>query len=151
LVRSLGADHVIDYTQQDFTQGAERYDLILDNVGNHSLSDARRVMKPESTWVMVGGPKTDPWIGPLSQPIKAMFLSPFVSEKFVMFIAQLNAEDLTILSDLASTGKLRTVIDKRYTLSEVPEAIAYLQTGRARGKVVINVTEGSDAVLMSEL
>lgn len=139
LVRAIGADHVIDYTQEDFTQSEQRYDLILDNVGNHSLSEYRRVLKPKGTLVMVGGPSGDPWIGPLAQPIKAMFVSPFVSQELVMFLAELNQKDLEFLSDLMQAGKVTPVIDKRYALSEAPAAIGYLEEGRARGKVVVNM------------
>lgn len=150
LVRSIGADHVIDYTNENFTEGSERYDLILDNVGNHSLSDVRRAMKPDGVLVIVGVPKTDPWFGQLARPIKAMLLSPFVDEELVMFISQLNAEDLTVLGALAQAGKLEPVIDRRYTLSEVPEAIEYLQAGHARGKVIINVAKESGAAQLTE-
>lgn len=138
LVRSIGADHVIDYTQEDFTQGGQRYDLILDNVGNHSLSQYRRVLKPNGTLVIVGGQKGD-WIGPMAGPIKASLLAPFVSEKLVMILAELNQPDLQVLSDLMRTGKVTPVIDRRYTLSEVPTAIGYLEEGRARGKVIVSV------------
>ncbi|MDB6088358.1 MAG: Alcohol dehydrogenase zinc-binding domain protein [Gammaproteobacteria bacterium] len=138
LVRSIGADHVIDYTREDFTQNGQRYDLILDNVGNHSFSEYRRVMKPKGTFVIVGGPTGDPWIGPLVQPIKAGMLSPFVSQEFVMFLAELNRKDLEFLSGLLQAGKVTPVIDRRYSLSEVPAAIRYLEEGRARGKVVIS-------------
>src|ERR1700720_4380506 len=88
LVRSIGADHVIDYTKEDFTKTDQHYDLILDNVGSHSLSEYRRVLKPKGKFVIVGGPTGDPWIGPLAQPIKASLLSPFVSQEFVMFLAE---------------------------------------------------------------
>lgn len=138
LVRSIGADHVIDYTREDFTQGEQRYDLILDNVGNHSPSQYRRVLKPNGTLVIVGGQKGD-WIGPMTGAIKASLLSPFVSEKLVMILAELNQPDLQILSDLMRAGKVTPVIDRRYTLSEVPAAIRYLEEGRARGKVVVSV------------
>ena len=137
LVRSLGADHVIDYTKDDYTKSAQRYDVILDNVGNHSLLDNRRVLNPNGIFVIVGGPKHGQWIGALTGPIKAALLSPFVSQEFVMFLADLNKEDLAILGDLMQAGKVTPVIDRRFSLSEVPVAIRYLETGRARGKVVI--------------
>jgi len=139
MVRSLGADHVIDYTKQDFTQSEQRYDLILDNVGNHALLDARRVLTPNGIFVIVGGPNEGSWIGPLSSPIKAMLLSPFVSQTFVMMFAELTQADLTILRDLMAAGKVTPVIDRRYGLNEVPEAVRYLEDGHARGKVVINL------------
>jgi len=146
LVRSLGADHVIDYKQQDFTRGAQRYDVIIDNVGNHPLLAYRRVLEPDGIVVMVGGPSGDPWIGPLARPIRAAVLSPFVSQRFAMLMAELNPEDMGVLRDLLAAGKLKPVIDRRYTLSEVPAAIAYLEEGRARGKVVIAVASPRPAV-----
>ena len=145
LVRSLGADHVIDYTREDFTQSAERYDLILDNVGNHSPSETRRALKPEGKLVMVGGPNNNRWLGPLVQPIKAKMLSPFVSQELLMFFADLNQADLELLSDLAQAGKLKPVIDRRYTLQEVPAAVRYLEAGRVRGKLVVVTSAESNS------
>jgi NADPH:quinone reductase-like Zn-dependent oxidoreductase len=139
LVRSLGADHVIDYTKENFTEGTERYDLILDNVGNHSLLDARRALKPDGILVIVGGSSENRWIGPMSRPLNAMLLSPFVSQKMEMFLAELNPKDLQIIGDLAQAGKVTSVIDRRYPLNEAPQAIAYLEEGRARGKVIISL------------
>jgi NADPH:quinone reductase-like Zn-dependent oxidoreductase len=138
LVRSIGADHVIDYTQEDFTQSGQRYDLILDAVGNHSLSEYRRVLTPKGRLVTVGGPKGD-WIGPMAQPIKAMMFAPFVSQELVFFLAELTQADLEILSGLMQAGKVTPVIDRRYTLSEGPAAIRYLEEGHARGKVVVSL------------
>jgi NADPH:quinone reductase-like Zn-dependent oxidoreductase len=139
LVRSIGADHVIDYRQEDFTQGARRYDLIIDNVGNHPLLAYKRVLNPSGIVVMVGGSSEDPWIGPLVRPLTGVALSPFVSQQFVMLLAELNQEDMGVLRDLLAAGTLKPVIDRRYTLAEVPVAVAYLEGGRARGKVVIGV------------
>ena len=139
LVRSLGADHVIDYTQKDFTQSGQLYDLILDNVGNHSFFEYRRVLKPNGRLVIVGGPKGDPFLGPLAQLIKAKILSPFVSQELAMFFAELNKEDLEIISGLTQAGKVTPVIDRRYKLSEVPAAMRYLEAGRARGKVIVSL------------
>ena len=139
LVRSIGADHVIDYTRQDFTEGAQRYDLILDNVGNHSLMKTRHALVPGGTLVIVSGPKHDPWFGPMSRPVKAAMLSPFIDEEMAMLFAELNQKDLDVLADLVRTGKVTPVIDRRYALAEVPTAIRYLQTGRARGKVVVDI------------
>lgn len=138
LVRSLGADHVIDYTREDFTQSGQRYDLILDNVGNHSLLASRRVLRPNGTLVIVGGPIGD-WLGPMARPLKAMIVAPFVSEELVMIFAELNQQDLNVLGDLMRAGKVTPVIDRRYTLAEVPVAIGYLEEGRARGKVVVSL------------
>lgn len=139
MVKSIGADRVIDYTKEDFTQGAERYDLILDNVGNRGLLEMRRVMTPKGALVIVGGPNDGAWIGPLSGPIKATLLSPFVSQNFSMIFSELTPKDLALLSDLLRTGKMTPVIDRSYELSDVPKAIAYLEQGHARGKVVIQV------------
>jgi NADPH:quinone reductase-like Zn-dependent oxidoreductase len=138
MVRSIGADRVIDYTKEDFTQSAERYDLILDNVGNHSLSKLRRVMNPTGKFVMVGGP-SGRWIDPLPRALNAVVLSRFVSQDMGMFIADLNKKDLTVLRDLMEAGKVTPVIDRLYKLSDVREAIRYLEAGHARGKVVITV------------
>jgi NADPH:quinone reductase-like Zn-dependent oxidoreductase len=141
LVRSLGADRVIDYTKEDFAKGAERYDVILDNVPNHSLSECRRILNPKGKYVMIGGggPNDSRWIGPFGRVIKAMVLSPFISQKMGMMMADMSQKDLTILGDLMQSGKVKPVIDRRYKLSEVPAAIAYLEEGHARGKVVITV------------
>ena len=139
MVRSLGADHVIDYTQEDFTQGSQRYDLIVDNVGNRSLSEYRRVLNPQGALVMVGGPSDDPWLGPLSGLFTAMLVSPFVSQKLIFILADMKKEDLGMLSELMKAGKLTPVIDRRYKLSEVPAAIRYLEAGHVRGKVVITL------------
>lgn len=139
MVRSIGADHVIDYTQSDFTQGSARYDIVLDLVGNHGLLDVRRVLKPGATLVIIGGPKSDPWLGPAISPLKAAVISPFIDEKMSMFIAQVSKQDLSVLAELARAGKIRSVIDRRYPLAEIAEAMRYLGTQRARGKVVIEV------------
>lgn len=138
LVRALGADHVIDYTQQDFAHGAERYDLILDNVANRSLADLRHVLKPTGTLVIVGGAKGD-WIGPLVPPLKAAILQPFVDQKMGMFIARLEQDDMQLLGELMQAGKVTPVIDRRYAFDEAAKAMEYLETGRARGKVIVNV------------
>jgi NADPH:quinone reductase-like Zn-dependent oxidoreductase len=136
IVRSIGADRVIDYTHEDFTKGGHLYDIVFDTVGNHSLSECLRILNPRGTLVMVGG--TDArWIAPLVRPVKAMVLSRFVSQKLVMFLAKPNKEDLTLVRDLMAAGKVTPVIDRCYGLSEVPEAIRYLEEGHARGKVVI--------------
>ena len=140
LVRSIGADRVVDYTQEDFTQSGQRYDLILDCVGNRSLSDYRRAMSPRGNYVMVGGP-AGRWIGPLDRALKALLLSAFVSQNLFMFVASINKEDLAVLKELIEAKKLTPVIDRRYTLSEVPEAIRYSEQGHARGKVVITLED----------
>jgi NADPH:quinone reductase-like Zn-dependent oxidoreductase len=139
LVRSIGADHVIDYTQENFTAGVERYDLILDNVGNHSLRATRRVLAPGGVLVIVSGPKHNLWLGPMTRVIGAKLSAPFVDEEMATLFAALNAQDLEVLAGLARDGKLKPVIDRRYTLEELPEAVRYLATGRARGKVVVKL------------
>jgi NADPH:quinone reductase-like Zn-dependent oxidoreductase len=139
MVRSIGADRVIDYTQEDFTTGTQRYDLILDCVGNHSLSACRHVLSPNGTYIIVGGPTGKWMIGFLARLIKALVLSWFVSHRLVVVGAKSRKEDLTILHDLMKSGKVTPVIDRRYTLSEVPEAIRYLEEGHARGKVLITL------------
>jgi len=138
MVRSIGADHVIDYTQEDYTKSGQHYDLIIDNVGNHSLLANRRVLNPDGIFVIIGGPKGN-WLAPLMNPIKALMLSPFVGQEFVMILAKLDKDDLAILGDLMQAGKVTPVIDRRYRLSEVPAAIRYSEEGHARGKIVIDL------------
>jgi NADPH:quinone reductase-like Zn-dependent oxidoreductase len=140
LVRSLGADRVIDYAQEDFASGTARYDLILDLAGNHPFSVCQRVMTPHGIHVgagVLGGHKSLPAM--LAGLILALLRSRFSSQKFVFFIAKGNREDLAFLGDLVANGKLKPVIDKKYSLVEVPEAIRYQGTWRARGKLVIDL------------
>jgi len=141
MVRSLGADHVSDYTKEDFAKGDQRYDGILDNVPNHSLSECRRVLNPQAKYVLIGGggPNDSRWIGPFGRIIQTMVMAPFVSQKMGMMMAQLTKSDLAILGDMMQSGKVKPVIDRTYKLSELPEAIRYLEEGHARGKVVITV------------
>ena len=137
MVRSIGADRVIDYTQKDFTKMGQRYDLLLECVGNCSLSACRRVLNPSCICVIAGAPKE---LWPiLGRALKAPVLSRCVSQKFVMFMARVRKEDLIALGELVAAGKVTPVIDRRYSLSEVPEAIRYLEAGHARGKVVITL------------
>ncbi|HBB98518.1 MAG TPA: alcohol dehydrogenase [Blastocatellia bacterium] len=136
MIRSIGADATIDYAREDFTKGTQRYDLIFDCIGNHSLSACRRVLNLNGRFVIVGASKVRT---SLSHALKGMVLSWFVSQKFVMLVARLRKADLTILGDLIQTGKVTPVIDRCYSLSEVPEAIRYLEQGHARGKVVITI------------
>ena len=140
MVRNIGADRVMDYTRQDFTTSGQRYDLIFDLVGNHSLSAFRRVLNPRGIYIGAGGggPEVH-WLDVLTGPIKALLLSMFVSEKLVPFLARANKKDLTTISELIKGGTVTPVIDKRFPLSEVPEAIRYLEQGHARGKVVITL------------
>jgi NADPH:quinone reductase-like Zn-dependent oxidoreductase len=138
LVRSLGADHTIDYTQQDYTQGGAQYDLIIDNVGNHSLSANRRVLKLNGRYVMVGGPKGK-WIKPMDRMIAAMIYSGFVHQEMGMMMARASKDDLALLGELMQQAKVTPVIDKTYKLSEAAPAMRDLETGRARGKIVIRM------------
>ena len=140
--RAIGADHVIDYTKEDFTQGDQRYDVIFDNVGNHTIAERRRVLTPNGVCVLAGmgsaGKHEGQWTR-LAGNLKTVFVSPFISQKFKMFIARTLKTDLTMLRDLMQEGKLTPVIDRRYRMSETVEALHYLEEGHARGKVVINI------------
>ena len=146
MVRSLGADYVIDYTQQDFTKRGQshekRYDSIFDCVGNHSLSACRGVLNPNGKYVMVGDRSGRRMIGVLTRLITALVLSRFVNQKLVTFLARPDKDDLTIMHELMKAGKVIPVIDRCYSLSEVPEAIRYLGEGHARGKIIITPEEG---------
>lgn len=137
MVRSIGADRVIDYTREDFTQDTQRYDVIYDCIGNHSLPACRRVLSPQGICVLAGGPHNG-WII-LSRMLEAVVLSRFVSQNFVSFMARFSQADLTILGELMESGKVAPVIDRRYTLSEVPEALRYLEQGHVRGKLAVTV------------
>jgi NADPH:quinone reductase-like Zn-dependent oxidoreductase len=139
MVRSIGADRVIDYTREDFAAGDQRYDLILDIGGNSSLSRLRRALAPRGILVIAGGEGGGRWLGGTDRQIRAMLLSPFVGQKLGTFVNKENHEDLLVLKELIESGKITPLIDKTYPLSEVPEAIRYLQHGRAQGKVVITV------------
>jgi NADPH:quinone reductase-like Zn-dependent oxidoreductase len=139
MVRSIGADHVIDYTQKDFTRANEHYDIIFDNVANHSLSACRRLLNPKGINLMVGVLSGRGIVSLLTRLVTALVWSWFVSQKFIFFIAKLNKQDLTTLSELMATGKVTPVIDRCYTLNQVPEAIRYLSEQHARGKVIITL------------
>lgn len=137
LVRSLGADHHIDYATEDFSAAGRRYDVIIDNVGNRSLADMRSALVEDGILVMVTGPKSNQWFGPLLRMLGAQLSAPFVSQTQVTLFAESNREDLAILRDMLEAGSLRAVIDRRFSLAEVPEAIEYLEQGRTRGKNVV--------------
>jgi len=139
MVRSIGADHVIDYTQEDFAEGEERYDMVLDIGGNSSLSRLRRALAPRGTLVIVGGEGGGRWLGGLQRQLWATMLSRFVGQKLGTFVSTQNHEDLLVLKELIESGKVTPVIDRTYPLAEVPEAMRYLEEGHARGKVVITV------------
>ncbi|WP_433256004.1 NAD(P)-dependent alcohol dehydrogenase [Streptosporangium sp. CA-135522] len=139
LVRSIGADHVIDYTREDFTDRPSRYDLILDIAGNRSLSRLRRVLTPRGTLVVMGGEGGGRWIGSVDRQLRAMLLSPFVGHKLLMLLSTQREEDLRFLTELIETGQVTPVIGRTYTLAEVPDAVGYVSEGHTRGKVVITV------------
>jgi NADPH:quinone reductase-like Zn-dependent oxidoreductase len=142
LVRSIGADHVIDYTKEDFTKTDQRYDLIYDLVGNHSFSERRHILNPNGICVMagIGGSGWhDGFATRLLGELNAYVRSRFVSEKFITYIAAFNQKDMMVLADLMQSGKMKPVIDRTYKLSETADALRYLEQGHARGKVVITV------------
>ena len=139
LVKSLGADAVIDYTKENYTTQVAKYDVIIDNVGNNGIFANRGVLTPTGKYVLVGGggPDNGKWIGPLINPVKALLLSPFVKQDLDVLFAQLSSDELGAIAKLMEEGKVTPVIDRRYSLAETPDAIRYLETGRARGKVII--------------
>ena len=137
LVRSIGADHVIDYTREDFTRGPERYDLIVDNVATHSLLEYRRVLKPQGIYLQIGSLDFGNWFAFFKTPLESKLLSPFVTQKFSLMGASLTKEDLANLGELMASGKVTPVIDRRYKMSQAAEALRYLEAGHARGKVVL--------------
>ena len=137
LVRSLGADHVVDYRRDDFAAGARRYDVIVDIGGNSPLSRLRRALTPAGTLVIVGGEGGGRWLGGLDRQLRAMLVSPFVGQKLTTFTSRGNAEDLAALTDLVENGQVTPTIDRTYALHEAPEAIRHLEAGHVRGKVVV--------------
>ena len=139
MVRSLGADRVIDYQKEDFTRGESRYDVIIDNIGNRPLKDVVGVLAPTGIYVIVGAPSDDPWIGPIAAPIRAAVYAPFVDQELKFFVANMEQKDVEYLASLMGEGRLVSVIDRSYPLAESAEAIRYLETGRARGKVVVTM------------
>jgi NADPH:quinone reductase-like Zn-dependent oxidoreductase len=145
MVRTIGADHVIDYTKEDFTTSGDRYDAIVDNVGNRSLSEVRRLLKPKGKYVLIGGggPADRTWIGPLGRIVQMLVISPWVSEDIGFFLSSTNRQDLQVVADLMQAGKVTPVIDRRYPLREAAEAIRYLESGRARGKVVVTCAQNA--------
>jgi NADPH:quinone reductase-like Zn-dependent oxidoreductase len=138
LVRSLGADHVIDYTRDDFADGPERYDLILDIGGNSRLSRLRRALTPTGTAVIVGGEEGGNLTG-MNRQLRALALSSFVRQRLTMFIAKQRSRDLERLTELIDAGKVTPSIDRTYPLDQVPEAMRHLEAGKARGKVAITI------------
>jgi NADPH:quinone reductase-like Zn-dependent oxidoreductase len=138
MVRSIGADRVIDYTREDFAEGEQRYDLILDIGGNSTVARLRRVLTSRGTLVIVGGEGSGKWLG-IGRQLQAMILSPFVGQKLGTFVMSPKQENLAVLRELIEAGKLTPVIDKIYPLTETPTAVKYMTDGLARGKVVITV------------
>ncbi len=144
MVRTIGADRVIDYTKEDFTAGAERYDLIFDIVGNHSFSERRHILKPNGICVMVGLGGSgwhDGFWSRIGGELTSYIASRFVKEKFIAYIAEFNKADMTVLRDLIEAGKIKPVIDRTFPFTQVPDAVRYLETGHAKGKVVVTVSE----------
>jgi len=139
LVRSIGADDVIDYTREDFAAGSRRYDLILDTAGKRPLSQLRRGMAPRGTLVIVGGEGGGQWLGGFDRSLRALALSPFVGQKLRGLVPAEGSADLRVLGDFIEAGTLTPIIDRTYPLDEVPKAIRYLEEGHARGKIVITV------------
>jgi len=139
LVRALGADHVLDYVQEDFTRGEKRYDVIVDTGGNRPLSDLRRALTPRGRLILVGSETGGRLLGGSERSIRALLLSPLVGQKLATFIASENGADLVVLGDLIEAGKLAPAIDRTYPLSEVAAAITHMQDGHARGKIVISI------------
>jgi NADPH:quinone reductase-like Zn-dependent oxidoreductase len=139
LVRALGADHVIDYAHEDFADGVQTYDVILDIGGNNRLSHLRRALTPGGRLVIVGGETDGRWLGGFDRQLRAIILSPLVSQKLGILGAKENAADLSVLRELLESGKVTPVIDRTYPLSEAEAAIRYFQEGNARGKVIITL------------
>ncbi|MEM7432759.1 MAG: NAD(P)-dependent alcohol dehydrogenase [Pseudomonadota bacterium] len=140
MVMGLGADRMFDYTQENYTESGEQYDLILDMVGSQPLSANLDVLKTEGRMVLVGGPKGN-WVAPLINPLKAAMMAPFIDQEIGMMLAETNGDDLADLAELMATGQLTSRLDTSYSLQDTPEALRYLETKRARGKVIIAVGE----------
>ena len=139
MVRAIGADHVVDYTRDDFADGEHRYDVILDIGGNRRLSHLRRALTPGGTLVIVGGETDGRWLGGNDRQVRAQLLSPLVSQKLATFVASENSDDLVVLRELIESGKVAPVVERSYPLGEAAAAIRHVIEGRARGKIVITV------------
>ena len=140
MVSALGADHVIDYKKENYIEGGKKYDVVIDMVGNHSLLSHEDVLTPDGRFVIVGGSSGN-WLGPLIRPIGAKLIAPFVDQEFSMIMATLAKSDMEALAELMNSGQLTPVLDKRFKLSETADAITYSETGRARGKIIIEVDQ----------
>jgi NADPH:quinone reductase-like Zn-dependent oxidoreductase len=139
LARSIGADHVVDYTREDFTRSGERYDVLFDNAGSRSWSEYKRVLAPKATVVLVGGKMGNRVLGPMGHVIGMKLASLLGSRKAVFYVAKFNREDLDVLAEMLEAGTVKPVIDRRYPLSEISDAFGYLGEGHAQGKVVVTV------------
>jgi NADPH:quinone reductase-like Zn-dependent oxidoreductase len=141
LVTALGADRVIDYAREDFTAGDQHYDVIMDNVANRPLLDVRRVLTAQGKHLIIGGggPDENPWFGAFKAPLKAFMISPFVDQDIAFFLSDASTEDVATLAGLMEQGKVVTVIDRQYPLGQIRAALTYLESGRARGKVVLRM------------
>jgi NADPH:quinone reductase-like Zn-dependent oxidoreductase len=139
IARSIGADHVVDYTREDFTRSDERYDLMLDIAGSRSWSACRRVLNPHATLVIVGGRKTNRLLGPLGHAVRLLLAGLLSSRKVVFFIAKFNKADMLVLQELLEAGRVTPVIDRRYELSEIADALRYMGEGHAQAKIVLTV------------
>jgi NADPH:quinone reductase-like Zn-dependent oxidoreductase len=138
MVRSIGADHIIDYTQQDFTRTGQRYDLVLEMAGNRSLSELRRVLTPKGTLVLVGG-SGGRWFMGTGRTLRAVLVSPFVGQRLRSFLSKPRGADLVVLQELIEAGKVTPIIDRTFSLSETPAAISYVGERSTQGKTVITV------------
>jgi NADPH:quinone reductase-like Zn-dependent oxidoreductase len=138
MVRSLGADEIIDYTTEDFTSGGRRYDVILDNVENRSLSECRRALAPHGTLILNSGTGAQ-GIGMVVRLLKPLVVSPFVQQKLRRYLSVTSHKDLVVLKELVESGRLRPVVDRTLPLHATAEALRYIETGRARGKVVVSI------------
>ena len=139
IARSLGADHVVDYSEEDFTRSDERFDLLFDIAGNRSWSECKRVLTAEATFVVVGGPRKSRLLGPLGHIVKVRLAALRGSRKVVFFIAKLTKEDMLVLRELLEAGKLTPVIDTRYEFSETADAFRHMGEGHPRGKIVVTM------------
>jgi NADPH:quinone reductase-like Zn-dependent oxidoreductase len=139
LIRSLGADRVIDYTSEDFTRIGQRYELVLDNIGNRSIADRRRVMAPGGVLVVTGGPKTSRWLGPMASLIRVSLAKRTGRANMVGMFTKMSRDDLVVLQDLLEVGAITPALDRSYPLADLPRALAYVGTGHARAKVVITI------------
>lgn len=139
LVRSLGADVVVDYKHEDFTRRGEKYDVLLDNAGSRSWGEYKRVLQPNARYVIVGAPKGNKWVGPLARVIKLQLAGLGASQKMAFFVAKFNRADFIVLRDMLAEGKVKPVVERTYPLAQTSEAMRHLGTGHAQGKIVITV------------